>query len=167
MKRYGYLFEQVYDFENLYRAYLSARRKKRYRPDVLKFTANLEENLIALQNELIWKTYEVGYYREFFVHEPTKRLIMALPFRDRIIQWAIFRVINPIFDSCFIGHSYACRVGKGTHAAADRLHCWQKLVDRKPEKYYYLKLDVSKYFYRVDHGVTLDLISRKVNYPLP
>lgn len=162
MKRFGYLYEQIYDFENLYLAYLEARKNKRYRDDVLAFTANLEENLIQIQNELIWKSYDVGRYREFFVYEPKKRLIMALPFRDRVVQWAIYRVINPIFDSTFIDHSFACRVDKGTVVAADKLHSWVRLVDRKLEPWYYLKLDISKYFYRVDHLVSISLLERRI-----
>ena len=91
MKRIGNLFEKIYDYENLYASYLEARKGKRYRTEVMEFSANLDGNLIELQNELIWHTYKVGRYREFFVHDPKKRLIMALPFRDRIIQWAIYR----------------------------------------------------------------------------
>ena len=49
---YNNLFSQIYDFENLYNAYLKARRGKRDRREVLKFELNLEENLIQLQNEM-------------------------------------------------------------------------------------------------------------------
>jgi retron-type reverse transcriptase len=132
---------------------------------VLQFSANLEENLIQIQNELIYKTYKVGRYREFFVYDPKKRLIMALPFKDRVIQWAIYRQINPILDKQFIYDSYGCRVGKGTHKAADRLQYWLRQVSRKPEKYYYLKLDISKYFYRVDHQVLMDIIKKEFDDP--
>lgn len=162
MKRYGNLYEQIYDFENLYQAYLEARKNKRYRAEVLEFSANLEENLIQIQNELIWKMYQVGRYREFFVYEPKKRLIMALPFKDRVVQWAIYIILNPLFNKTFIEHSYACRVGKGTHRAADKLQYWLRAVDRKPDKYYYLKMDISKYFYRVDHEVAIKILERKI-----
>ena len=37
--------EKVTDFQNLYTAYLHARRNKRYKQEVLEFSANLEENL--------------------------------------------------------------------------------------------------------------------------
>lgn len=80
MKRIKNLYESIYDFDNLLQAYYMARKSKRYREEVLRFSNNLEENLITLQNELIWQTYEVGRYREFFVYEPKKRLVMALPF---------------------------------------------------------------------------------------
>lgn len=156
------IYPTIYDFDNIHEAYLNARKNKRYRGDVLEFTAHLEENLIQLQNELIYKTYRVGRYREFYVYEPKKRLIMALQFRDRVIQWAIYRHLNPWFDKQFIYDSYGCREGKGTHRAADRLQYWVRQVNRKKERYYYLKLDISKYFYRVDHKALMDILRRKI-----
>lgn len=165
MKKIRNIYEKIYDFENLYQAYLKARKCKRYRQDVLEFSANLEENLIQIQNELIYKTYKVGRYREFFVYEPKKRLIMALPFKDRVVQWAIYRQLNPIFDKQFIYDSYACRAGKGTHKAADRLQYWLRQVSRKPGKYYYLKLDITKYFYRINHQILMGIIQSKIDDP--
>lgn len=162
MKRYSDLYSQICSFDNIYKAYLNARKGKRYRQDVLEFTAHLEENLIGIQNELIWKTYQVGRYKEFYVYEPKKRLIMALPFKDRVVQWAIYQVLNPLLDKSFIRHSYACRNGMGTHSAAKRLQHWLRLLDRKPNKWYYLKLDISKYFYRVDHAILIKILERRI-----
>jgi retron-type reverse transcriptase len=162
-KRIKNIFEKIYDFENLYQSYLNARKNKRYRDDVLEFTSNLEENLIAIQNELIYGTYQVGKYRQFYVYEPKKRLIMALKFKDRVVQWAIYRQLNPLLDKQYIYDSYGCRVGKGTHKAVDRLQYWVKQVTRKPDKYYYLKLDISKYFYRVDHAIMMDIARKKID----
>lgn len=162
MKRLGNLYAQIIDYENLWNAYLNARKNKRFRGDVLEFTHNVEENLIQIQNELIHKTYKVGRYREFYVYEPKKRLIMALPFRDRVVQWAIYQVIEPLFDRQFIKDSYACRKGKGVQAAADRLQYWMRKLDRSYENPYYLKLDISKYFYRIDHDVLISILRRKI-----
>lgn len=157
------LLERIYSWENLLDAYHEAAKEKWYRDDVAAFSANLEANLISIQNDLMWRTYEVGRYREFYVHEPKKRLIMALGFRDRVVQWAIYLQVNQELDNGMIYHSYGCRVGKGTTRAAERLQYWSTLVDRKPERWHYLKLDVSKYFYRVDHEVLLGILARK--YP--
>lgn len=156
------IYEQIYDFENLYQAYLEARKGKRYRIEVLKFTNHLEENLIQIQNELIWKMYEVGRYREFFVHEPKKRLIMALPFKDRVVQWAIYRVLNPYLEKGFIQDSFACRIGFGTHKAVARLQYWLRYMSRRHERFYALKLDISKYFYRIDHDVLMGILHRRI-----
>lgn len=163
MKPIKDIYPKIYDFENLYEAWNSAKKGKRYRNEVLQFTDQLETNLIDIQNHLIYGTYECGRYRPFYVYEPKKRLIMALPFRDRVVQWAIYRQLFPILNKQFIDDSFACRKGKGTHAAADRLQYWLRQTDRKPKRYYYLKLDISKYFYRVDHAVLIDILKRKIH----
>lgn len=155
------MFEKIYAWENLLDAYHHAASEKWFRDDVAAFSAHLGENLTDIQNSLIWKTYTVGRYREFYVYEPKKRLVMALNFRDRVVQWAIYLQLNPLLDNQFIYHSYGCRVGKGTTRAADQLQYWMRMADRKPIPWYYLKLDISKYFYRVDHNVLLGILRRK------
>ncbi len=162
MKKVKNLYPKIYDFDNLHSAYLNARKNKRFRDDVLEFSSNLEENLIDIQNELIWKQYQVGKYRQFIVTVPKERMIMALNFRDRVVQWAIYRQIAPIFDRQFIYDSYGCRDNKGTLAAAQRLQYWLRQVDRKPEKYYYLKLDISRFFYSVNHEILIKILQRTI-----
>ena len=54
------IYEKIYDFENLHKAWEEARKGKRYRDDVLIFNRNYEEQLINIQNHLIYETYEVG-----------------------------------------------------------------------------------------------------------
>lgn len=156
------LFPKIYDFENLLEAYKAAIKSKRYRPDVMEYADKLEENLFDLQNNLIWGLYEVGHYHMFYVYEPKKRLIMSLQFKDRVAQHAIYRQLNPLIEKQYIKDSYACRVGYGTHAAIDRLQGWMRQTERKPEKYYYLKLDVSKYFYRIDHEILKNILARQI-----
>jgi len=161
------VFDTICDYEDLYTSYLEARRGKRMRDDVMTFTDRLEENLISLQNDLIWGMYDVGKYNMFYVHEPKLRLVMSIGFRDRVLQWSIYRALNPFYNKSFIYDSYACRLGKGSHAAADRLQYWLRQVHRREladqsVKYYYLKLDISKYFYRVNHKVLLDILSVRI-----
>ena len=52
MKRHKQLYARICDFENLRLAFKNAARGKRGRPDVAAFEYNLEENLLALQDEL-------------------------------------------------------------------------------------------------------------------
>lgn len=156
------VYDKMCDYEELYQSYLKARKGKRYREEVLLFSDRLEENLIQLQNELVWETYDVGKYRQFYVREPKMRLVMALQFRDRVVQWDIYRQLNPFYDRLFIEDSYACRNEKGVHKAVDRLQYWMRQVDRKPKKWYCLKLDISKYFYRIDHQVLIGILSRRI-----
>ena len=152
------LKDRICDFENLMGAYRDAAKDKRYRNEVLNFTFNLGEKLLDIQRDLLDMTYTVGPYREFYVRYPKPRLVMALGFRDRIVQWAIYRQINPYLDKRYINHSYGCRNGKGTLPAAQCLLNWQQLISRKPDAddWYLIKGDISKYFYRVDHVKVLN-----------
>lgn len=120
------LFNRVADFQNLHVAYRGARVCKRYRSSILKFGYKLEENLLALRWELAHKTYKHGGYREFVVTDSKKRTIKAAPFRDRVVHHAVCNIIEPILDKGFIYDSYACRKGKGTHAAILRLEYFIK-----------------------------------------
>lgn len=162
MKTVKNIYEKIYDFDNIYNAYLNARKGKRFRDEVLEFSSNLEENIIDIQNELMWKTYSVGKYHQFIITDPKRRLIMALSFRDRVIQWAIYRQIYPLFDRRFIYDSYGCRYGKGTLAAVNRLQYWLKQAYRSEDDYYYLKLDISKFFYSVNHDILMNILKKTI-----
>lgn len=159
---YKNLYPSIYDFESLYQAYQRARKGKGWRNEILEFKSILEENLIHIQNELIWHTYESGKYRQFKIYEPKERDVAALPFRDRIVHHALVEAIEPIFESRFIHHSYACRTGKGTHAGADAAQRMMRIVKRNHGQVYALKADISKYFASIDHTVLLGLIEKRI-----
>jgi len=152
------LKEHICSYDNLFEAYVSAAKGKADRAEVMRFKFNLEVNLFQIQRELLDGTYKVGPYREFYVRYPKPRLVMALGFKDRVVQWAIYRQIDPYVDKRFITHSYGCRREKGTLAAAQTLMNWQRIISRKPDAddYWIIKGDISKYFYRVDHELVLD-----------
>ena len=162
VKTYRNLYEKLYDFDTLYRAYLEARRSKRYRDEVLAFTANLEENLIDIQNHLIYQTYKVGRYKEFYVRDPKKRLIMALPFRDRVVQWALYSIVNPIFTRSYIDTSYGCVEGRGSVNAIKKLQYWLRLPEIRKAPCYALKMDITKFFFRIPHDVQLRVLRERI-----
>lgn len=85
---------------------------------------------------------------------------MALPYKDRVVQWAIYRQLNPLLERRYVYDSYACRMGRGTHRAADRLQYWMRYLDRRYERVYALKLDVARYFFRIDHNVLMGILER-------
>lgn len=155
-----HLMDAICSEENLLLAYRSAIKGKRRRFQVLEFTRDLECNLDDLRRDLLAGTYKVGPYHQFYVNVPKSRLIMALGFRDRVVQWALYRQLNPWIDKRLIEDTFGCRDDKGTLAAAMRLYEWTREVRRKPnyDGWYCLKLDISKFFYRVDHGVMMDMM---------
>lgn len=158
------IFDKFITFQALYDAYLKARKGKRMRRSCLEFEQNLEGNLIQLQNELVWGEYKTGGYRSFAVHEPKTRTITALvSFRDRVVHHALMNEINPIFEKSFISDSYACIVGKGTHAGANAAQRMMRACLSTHGKIYALKADVRRYFASVDHCVLKRLLRKKIS----
>lgn len=156
MKRIGGLWDHLTSFSNLLAAFRQARRGKRHLPNVAAFEFNLEPELFRLQRELLDRSYTPGDFAMFQILEPKPRLISAAPFRDRVVHHALCRVLEPIYERRFIHDSYACRKGKGTHAAVDRFQHFAR------QHRHVLKCDVSKYFPSIDHGILKDLIARKI-----
>ena len=158
-------FLQITEFSWLEDAYRHARKAKRYRNEFLAFSNDLDANLQTIQEQVRAGTFVFGPYRRHWVFVPKKRLVMALPCASRIVQWAIYLLLNPFYDRMMIEDSYACRKGKGSLAAAQRLQYWMQQVEGKPGQWYYLKLDISKYFYRVDHAVLLGILADRIKDP--
>ena len=121
MKPLQNLWPQLIAFGNLWQAWRKARRGKSRSAGAVAFELNLEHELLALQRELADGGYQPGEYRLFTLYERKPRLIAAAPFRDRVVHHAVMNVIEPPLDRTFIDDSYACRRGKGTHAAVRRL----------------------------------------------
>jgi retron-type reverse transcriptase len=159
MKRRGNLWPEVIAFANLHRAAKKAQRGKRARPDVLRFHFNLEEELWRLHDELLGRTYQPGRFRTFMIQEPKARQISAAPYRDRVVHHALCNVLEPVFERGFVFDSYACRAGKGTHAA---VHRGQEFARRYR---YVLKADVRKFFPSIDHKILKAALARKVKDP--
>jgi Sulfatase-modifying factor enzyme 1/Reverse transcriptase (RNA-dependent DNA polymerase) len=147
MKRLGGVWQQLVSFENLLLAYRKARRGKSRRSSVAGFECNLEKELLQLQRELQSGVYQPGNYRLFTIYERKPRQISAAPFRDRVVHHAIMNVIEARIDRSFIDDSYACRHGKGTHAAIDKYQQWAHRYR------YVLKMDITRYFPSIDHGL--------------
>lgn len=159
------LFDQIYQFENILSAAYSCRKGKATVAACLKYFDRLEENVIQLQNELIWQTYRPDRYRHFYVFEPKRRKISAPSFRDRVLQRAVYNIIEPIIDRRYIDDSYACRTGKGAHAGANRAQQFIKQVEQQHGQAYALKADVSKYFSNINHATLKKLLRHHLSCP--
>lgn len=155
-------FERITEFDRLEKAYRNARKQKRYRDEVLQFSGDLDNNLLKIQEAVRAGAFCFGPYQKRWIYVPKKRLIMALPFPSRIVQWTVYDELNSFYDKMMIEDSYACRKGKGALAAAQRLQYWMRQAESKPGNWYSVKLDISKFFYRVDHEILLNILGRRI-----
>lgn len=152
MQRTGNLFDSMVAFDNLWRAAHRAWRGKKDKIRIAEFYFHLEREILQLQEELIADRYQPRPYRIFLVTEPKHREIASADFRDRVVHHAIVQVLEPLFERRLIYHSYACRVGKGSHAAVRQAQIY---AQRFP---YFLKCDIRKYFRSVDHATLNHLL---------
>ncbi len=159
MKRFGNLWPRVVGFDALWRAGRKARRGKRLRADVGEFEYQLERNLWRLHDELVNHDYRPGAFHTFRIFDPKERWISAAPYRDRVVHHALTAVLEEIFEPTFIHDSYACRRGRGVHAAARRAEHFARRSE------WVLKLDIRQYFPSVDHQILRDLLARRVRDP--
>lgn len=162
LKRYGNLYSDVITLDALRQGFYDARRSKSHNYACWQFELSLGTELLKLHKELTEGTYKPRPYMRFKVYEPKERIIYAPAFRDCVVQHAIYSKVQPVFDRTFIHTSFACRVGKGTHAAADYA---QEALIRSEDGTYTLQLDIRKFFYRIDRQILRFLIERKIKDP--
>jgi retron-type reverse transcriptase len=156
VRRVGHLFKQITDFHSLIAAARRAAKGKRISNETAAFLLDLEPRVLQLRRELREGCYQPGGYRTFMICDPKVRVISAAPFRDRVVHHAICTALEPIFERYAISDSYACRVGKGTHAALLKA---QQLAGRYP---WFLKLDIERFFERLDHDLLREQLARQV-----
>ncbi len=117
-------------------------------------------NLVVLQDELLGGSYKPLPYRDRIIREPKIRHIQAPDFRDRIVHHAIHSVLNQFYERHFISDSYACRPGRGTHKATQKI---QSFLCGSPVPLYACKLDISKYYASINHSRLKQLLADKID----
>ena len=161
-KKHRNLIGSITADANMREALRLTARGKRLTPAYLEFKEYSVLNLYLLAGAMRDGTYRQGEPNEFRIYDPKERLISALPFEDRVAQQAVARIIAPIFDTTLLPRCYACRPGKGTHAAAIALQADMRRLDRDGPLYA-LKTDFSRYFYSIERGALWRLIDAKIS----
>jgi retron-type reverse transcriptase len=65
-------------------------------------------------------------------------------------------VIEPLFEAHFHPHSYANRVGQGTHRAVDQLQAFARRYR------YVLRLDIVQHFPSIDHAILKETLFKVI-----
>lgn len=163
MKRHSDLFEKIIELDNIYLAYRKARKGKSLQNTISRFDDDLDENIFNIRDALIEKTFTTSPYTENMIYEPKQRIIYKLPFNpDRVVQHALMNVLEPVWSGLFIHDSYACRTGKGIHAASRRT---MDFIRAAGHGAYCLKMDISKFYPSIDHDILFGIVRRKIKCP--
>lgn len=154
MQRSSLSIAEVADLHNLAAAFHAAARGKRGRGDVEAFRGNLDRELASMQAGLLNGTIPLGRMRCFHIRDPKPRIIHAPCFQERVLHQAVMARVGPVLDRALVFDTYACRVGKGTLAAVQRV---QVHAGRSP---WYAQIDIRSYFTNIRHAVLLGQLER-------
>jgi RNA-directed DNA polymerase len=149
----------IADLSTLGVAFWQAARGKRSRPDVLAFSARLDENLACLRDAILDGRAPEGRWTSFEIRDPKRRQILAPCFADRVLHHAMMLPMAPILDRALVSDTFACRPGKGSLAAVLRA---QQHLRRFP---WFVKVDVRAYFASIDHGLLREVLHRRFKNP--
>ena len=139
--------ERLSSFDALRRAFVKARRAKRGRGGEPAFYADLEGELLRLSAALRDGSWRPDPYRYFRIRNPKRRLVAEASFADRVVHHALVAELEPPYEARFWPGSFACRRGRGTHAAIGAARRFAR------RHRYFLRLDVAGYFANIDHRV--------------
>ena len=157
------IYSEICSFDTLLRAERNVRNGKRYGRKELSFWANLEENIYRISESIKSLDFPPDCYTSFYVYEPKLRKIVSADYTTKIIQRAAYDVINPLVCKGFISDTYACIKGRGQLNAMKRLASWVDYVHESGDTWYYLKMDIEKFFYRIDHEILMKIIRKKIS----
>lgn len=162
MKRIGYLYEKIYDVENIKLAIRNAAKGKHSRRYVKRILENSDYYANEISEMLKNKTYRLSPNRCKRIKDGAcqKERDITIPafYPDQIIQWAAMQVLNPVFTKGMYEYSCGSVPGRGGIKAKKYV---EKILRRKDARYV-LKLDIKKFFPSVANAKLKQLLRKKI-----
>lgn len=159
------VYYEITSFHTLMVADTHVSKGKRENTERLRFYDNREGNLEEISTLLRAGKVPKVEYHSFYVYVPKVRKVIFIDYWSKVVQWAIYDVLNPKICRTFIEHTYACVKGRGQLAAMEQLYTWMRETRTSGTEWYYYKFDVAKFFYRIDHEILMDICRKKIDDP--
>lgn len=123
----------------------------------MEFEKNKMEYLANAKNILDNNLYDGGTYNIFLVYKPKVIVVASQSIYDKVINHYVTRfVLMSKFDGYLSNRNCATRKNMGTSYAIKLL---KNDIERykKYETFYFMKLDIKKFFYTLEHEVIINL----------
>ncbi len=160
---YDGMFDDIIAWTNITDSYEKTQKGgPRLKYSAMLFKEHYVSNLKTLKKDILKNEYKHGGYIKFLVKDPKERIIYAPTYRDKIVQHMINNILRDFYEPKFIFDSYACIRDKGTHRAVKRIQHFQNSSKEVYENPYFLKLDVSKFFYTIDRDILKTILRNKI-----
>lgn len=159
------IYDSAITFENIYKTWNTVRKTCKNRKAVYRFAVNKSTNIYNIYKTLKEKTYKPLPFRLFLIFEPKARLVMSQSVGDKIVNHFVANYyILPYLEQKLIDSNVATRKEKGSGYASILLEKYinQIRLKQKGKEIYCLKIDISKYFYRIDHAILMKKITKYI-----
>ena len=145
---------------NIYEKEISKNVKNKKK--LVKFEINKVQNITNIIDMLNRGKIGHEHYNIFLIYEPKCRLVMSLSIKDKIINHFVTRYALEAKLTKYLDlRNVATRKGMGTDYGIKLVIKYLKRL--KNNKFYILKIDISKYFYSIDHEVLKGLLVDKLD----
>lgn len=163
MKRVSNIYYKVYDIDNINKMCDLVCSKVKNKEKVERFMLYKSEHIINIRNKLMSKNLDFTKYNIFFITDPKCRVIMAQSIEDKIINHLIskYLLVN-VYENIYTNSMCATRIGKGASYGINLLKRYLNKIKYKYTNFYYLKIDIKKYFYNIDHDILKDILNKKI-----
>lgn len=168
IKRSKNIYDQAITYENIYAMWKIIKRTCKNRKEVFLFSLNLNTNIYYIYYALKNKIYKPQAYKTFMIFEPKPRLVMSQTIVDKIVNHFVANYyLIPYLEKSLIDSNVATRTKKGSSYAMKLLKKYynQIQINENPSEIYCLKIDISKYFYTIDHNILLEKLQKKILDP--
>lgn len=161
--RFTSLMHHIYNLSTLREAYFELKRDAAPGVDGetwRQYGEELESNLADLSGRLRRGAYRAKPVRRAYItkDDGRQRPLGVTALEDKIAQRATVEVLNPIYETDFLGFSYGYRPGKGQHNALDALYAGLQM--RKVD--WVLDGDVSSFFDGLDHHWLIKFLEHRI-----
>ena len=163
MKRKGYLYQNIYKFDNIVKAYNEVCKITKNKRKVEYFKEYKCLYISRIHDILKNRAYKVGKYNVFTIFEPKERRIVSQNMQDKVVNHLVARyILYPVLLPCLLDINVASRKNMGTEKG---LYYYREFFRKSKIKYknfYVLKCDISKFFASIDHNILKQKLRNKL-----
>lgn len=160
MKRINNIYYKNISFSILLKMYQEIKCNCHNENKLFLFEKDLNTNILNIENKLLNNNYHFHNNYIFLIKDPKYRIIMSENIEDKIVNhWLSRYLLLPYLEPSFIDTNVATRKNKGSSYALKYLTKYLKELGLN-NSLYALKIDISKYFYNIDHDILMSLLEK-------